>query len=89
MLYFGLIDNMKMADTAVPCSQFNTVFKILQQKNSTNGTSPIEEQYQVYNNKIQNMFSNNYPKRKNILSRSCSVIVIQVSANNRVSLVKV
>ena len=47
MLYLALIDNMKMADTVIPCSQFNSIFRILQIVNSKYGKCQMEGQYQV------------------------------------------
>ena len=47
MLYFALIDNMKMADTVISCSQFDQIFKTLQKINPDTRKSPLADKYQV------------------------------------------
>ena len=47
VLYTALIDVLETVDTAIPCSQFSTVYSNLQKINTDTFKSTLHEQYQV------------------------------------------
>ena len=47
MLYIGLLEELRVKDTIIPCSRFLSVYKKLQEINPTTFKSTLQEQYQV------------------------------------------
>ena len=47
MLYGGLLEELRVKDTVIPCSKFLSVYKKLQEINPTTFKSTLQEQYQV------------------------------------------
>ena len=47
VLYTALINVLETVDTAIPCSQFSTVYNNLQKINTDTFKSTLHEQYQV------------------------------------------
>ena len=47
VLHSGLLEELRVKDTLIPCSRFLSVYKNLQEINPTTFKSALHEQYQV------------------------------------------
>ena len=47
VLHSGLLEELRVKDTVIPCSRFLSVYKKLQEINPTTFRSTLHEQYQV------------------------------------------